>query len=55
MNSMITLAFRAVAMAMAAACIILAALKVTNTETYVILLSVGLLSLTLAAFIQRRD
>lgn len=53
MVPMIALAFKAVAMAMAAASIILAALKVTSMETYVILISVGLFALALSAVMQR--
>jgi hypothetical protein len=55
MKSLVALAFRAVALAMAAASIILAALKVTSMETYIIMLSVGLLTLALAGFMQRSE
>ena len=53
MVPIVALALKAVAMAMAAASVILAALKVTSMETYIILVSVGLFALALSAVMQR--
>ncbi len=47
----LALAFRAVALAMAVATIVLSALNTSTVATYVILLSVGLLALALASFV----
>ena len=51
----VALAFKAVALAMAVACVVLAVLKVTNMETYVILLSVGLFALALVSIMQHGE
>ena len=51
----LTLAFKAVAMAMAVASIILGVLKVSTLETYVMLLSVGLFALALASITEHQE
>ena len=49
----IVLALKAVALAMAVASVVLVILKASGVETYVILLSIGLFTLALAAVMQR--
>lgn len=50
----LVLAFKAVALAMAVACIVLTALGGRPVELYVILLSVGLFALTIGTIIPSR-
>ncbi|MFC2033317.1 hypothetical protein ACFLUB_02200 [Chloroflexota bacterium] len=51
----VTIALKAVALAMGVASIVLAILRVSNIETYVMLLSVGLFALALAAIMKEGD
>ena len=54
-QTIVALAFKAVALAMAVASIVLAVLKVASMETYVVLLSIGLFALALTAIMQRTE
>ena len=51
----VALAFKAIALAMAVASIVMAALKVTSLEVYVVLLGVGLFALSIASLMQPKE
>jgi hypothetical protein len=55
LNDLMALVFRAVALAMAIAAIVLNVLGKVSTETVVIFLSIGLFSLAISSFSQQKD
>ena len=51
----VALAFKAIALAMAVATVVLAVMKVTSLEVYVVLLAIGLFALSIASLMQPRE
>lgn len=54
LSSLVSLALRAVALAIGVACVVLTVLKTTTTDTVVALLSIGLAALAIASFMGAR-
>ena len=51
----VALAFKAVALGMGVACLVLVALRASSLEVYVVLLSIGLFALAVASVIRVKD